>query len=263
MSGRVLALAETHLRNMLRQRSIIFSCFILPVVIIWSTWWITADFPMVFSLANDEGLRIAANMIDVHVVTGGLTAMGITAGLFTFILVADNNRISERLRLMGFSPIAINLGSFLPLLIVLVVAALVSTGLSVTLAKPADWRGIAVSIFLVTLVYSAFGNMVGTIFPKHLEGTLIVLVVSFIDLMLVSNPMGEGIYLQDWTNYSPGFIPVQISLESGFSELPASILSQSMYVLVYFAGLLVLTQGLRSVLLPMLTEALKRVGLNE
>ena len=263
MSGRVLTLAGMHLKNMLRQRSIIFSCFILPIVIIWSTWWITADIPMVFSLANDEEIRIAASMIDVHVVTGGLTAMGITAGLVTFILVADNNRISERLKLMGFSPVAINLGSFLPLLFILVVTALVATGLSITLAESADWRGIAVSIFLVTLVYSAFGNMVGSIFPRPMEGTLFVLVVTFIDLMLVSNPMGVGLYLQDWTYYSPGFWPVQISLESGFSKLPVSIFTQSMYVLVYFAGLLVLTQVSKSVILPRLAELLKGVGRDE
>lgn len=212
---------------------------------------------MVFGLANDEEFRIAASMIDVHVVTGGLTAMGITAGLVTFILVTDNNRISERLKLMGFSPVAINLGSFLPLLLVLIVTALVATGLSITLAEPADWRGIAVSIFLVTMIYSAFGNMVGNIFPRPLEGTLFVLVVSFMDLMLVSNPMGAGLYLQDWTYYSPGFWPVQISLESGFSELSASIFSQSVYALLYFAGLLVLTQVSKSVLLPWLAEALK------
>ncbi len=158
---------------------------------------------------------------------------------------------------MGFSPVSINLGSFLPLLLVLVVTALVATGLSVTLAEPADWRGIAVAIVLVTLVYSAFGNMVGTLYPKQLEGTLLVLVVSFIDLMLISNPMGEGLYLQDWTYYSPGFWPVQISLESGFSRLPASIYTQAIYVLFYFVGLLALTQFLKSVLLPWLARTLR------
>jgi hypothetical protein len=80
-----------------------------------------------------------------------------------------------------------------------------------------------------------------------LEGTLIILSVSFIDLMLVSNPMGEGLYLQSWTYYSPGFWPVQISLESGFLGFPTNLLHHVVYAGVYFLVLVIFSLSVKRV----------------
>jgi hypothetical protein len=201
----------------------------------------------------DNGKSIISNMINVHVVTGGLTAIAITAGLFGFVLTADSRRIAERLRIMGYSSLTINLGWFTALLSVLFVSAMVTSAFVIYLYKPVSAIGMISSIFLTTIVYTAFGYLIGILYPRVLEGTLIVLLVSFIDLMLLSNPMGAGIYLSDWTKIIPGFWPTQIALESAFIDIPTEILLQSGIVLVYASILLLLaqlSQPLKGIKLP-------------
>ncbi len=238
MTLKSITLTKAFLKNMIRQKTIIFSCFFLPVLTLWSTWWVTADLPMTFELANGE--TVNASMIDVHVLTGGLTAMAITAGLFSFIITAENQKVSSRLKLTGYSPSTINLGIFLSLFIVLVIASILTAYLTINLYWPEDVLGVFVSVFLVTIIYASFGNLMGNLYPKVMEGTLIVLLVSFIDLMLLSNPMGENLYLQSWTYYTPGFWPTQLVLETGFigesSDIIRYVVLSLAYALILFVG---------------------------
>ena len=232
----IILLTRTFLRDLIRQKTIIFSSFILPIVIIWSTWWVTADIPMVFKL--DTNSQISASMIDVHVVTGGLTAMAITAGLFGFIITADYQFISKRLKQVGYTTTSINIAVILSLLSILVLTSLVAILLSTSLAQPESGIGLAISILLVTMIYGGLGNLIGTIFPNITAGSLIILIFSFMDLMLFANPMGEGLYLQNWTYYTPGFWPVQLALEAGFLGLSETIIPIIFKGFLYFFGLL-------------------------
>ncbi len=232
-----LRLSKVFLKEMVRQRSVIFSSFILPIVIIWSTWWVTADIPMAFNL--DSGYFITANMIDVHVVTGGLTAMGITSGLFGFIITAKNKTIADRLHQVGYSKITINISSFLALIFILLFTSILATILSVYFADPVNLSGFVFAILLITLIYASIGTLVAVISSNFTAGSLFILIFSFMDLMLFTNPMGEGIYLQGWTYFIPGFWPVQISLEAGFVGYPNDLITMLGYGLIYFSVILV------------------------
>ena len=227
--------------NLLRQRTIVFSCFILPVFTLLSIWWITADIPMQFSLYNDK--VIAASMIDVHVITGGLTAMAITAGIFSFVITAESQRIADRLKLSGYSPRTINIAVILSLLTFLILASIATAILTIVLYEPKDYLQLYLAIGVTTLIYASFGNLIGNLYPKVMEGTLMVLLMSFIDLMIVSNPMGEELYLQDWTYFAPGFWPTQLVLDAGFigSSLEDNMLALA-NALVYAALLFMLSQ---------------------
>jgi len=255
---KILELYPVFLKNLIRQKSVVFSCFILPLVIIYSTWWITADLPMIFGL-KESIQSIDASMIDVHVLTGGLTAMAITAGLFSFIMTAENTKLYDRLKLVGYSSTAIILASFLGLFIILTATALVATILSLSLADAKSPIGTAIAIFLITLNYAAVGNLVGTIYPKLTEGTLIILIFSFMDLMLFTNPMGIDLYLQTWTLYLPGFWPVQIALESGFLGFPTDFLRPLLLSLLYFIVVILITQIIKSDFSTNLTYKVRRV----
>lgn len=231
--NQVAVLARTFMVDMVRQKTVIFSCFILPIVIIWSTWWVTADLPMEFQI--DSGRTIQASMIDIHLVTGALTAMAITAGLFAFLVTAEARRLSERLRVAGYSPPAIVGGPFVAILLVLIVAALFAFGLVTALDVPEGPGGVLLAVLLTTLVYSAFGALLATLYPRIMEGSFIVLLVSFIDLMFVSNPMGEGVYMEPWSYWMPGFWATQIALESGFLGSTGLLGKATAITLVYAA----------------------------
>ena len=256
MHSRLHTLTKIFMLNILRQRSVLFSSFILPIIVIWSTWWITAEFPMTFSLALSD-ITINANMLDVHVITGGLTAMAITAGLFSFILTSENNRIQSRLKLFGYSNIEINMATIIALIGILSLSAVISTILSLNLADEKSWQGIAIAIVMITLIYTALGNLLGNIYPKVIEGTLIMLIIAFIDLMLLTNPMGEGLYLKDWTYYLPGFWPVQVALESGFYGFPDQISKIIGRTLIYLIIILGSTQIVKSKILLKISDRVR------
>jgi hypothetical protein len=234
-----LGLSVALVKNLVRQKSIIFSSFLLPLVLIWATWWVTADFPMFFDLAL--GGSITAGMVDVHIFTGGLTAMGITSGLFGFMIIAESNNISHRLKVMGYKDSTIILSSFVVLFSLLVVTATVSILFSSLLASPKSWGGIILAIFGITLIYSAIGGFLATVYPNMTAGSLTILIFSFLDLMLITNPMGEEFYLQSWTYMMPGFWPVQLALESGFIGFPKKLDEAIFYILAYFFGMIILT----------------------
>ncbi len=239
----VLFLTKIFLKNLFRQPSIVFSSIILPLVVLWSTWWVTADLPMTFELANAEQ-DVSSSMIDVHVVTGSLTAMAITAGLFGFIITNEYRKISDRLELVGYSPTTTGFAIFLSLFVTLSFSIVITVFLANFLAAPKDPLGLTLAIVLVSLIYVSLGNLVAIIIPKATEGTLILLIVAFIDLMVLTNPMGGGVYLESWTYYLPGFWPIQVALEASF--LGNASVSTMVYPLIYFVLTVILILFVRN-----------------
>jgi len=77
--------------------------------------------------------------------------------------------------------------------------------------------------------------------------------LSFIDLMFVSNPMGEGVYMQSWAYWLPGFWATQIALESGFLATDTVLVKATALSLMYALAL-----GLLSVLLRLRPPAFLR-----
>lgn len=239
-------LTGVFLKNLFRQLSIVFSSVILPLVTLWATWWVTADLPMSFGLANSEE-TVARSMIDVHVVTGSLTAMAITAGLFGFIITEEHRKINDRLELTGYSPTTISIAMFLTLFVTLSFSIGLTAFLANLLASPKDPYGLTLAIVLVSLIYVSLGNLVATLLPKVTEGTLLLLITAFIDLMVLTNPMGGGVYLESWTYYLPGFWPVQVALEAAF--VGNASISTMVYPLVYFVlaiGVILVVRNTRS-----------------
>ena len=223
-------------KSVTRQRAMLFSSLILPLITLFSTWWVTVDDPMPFKLEN--GKASIQSMLDIHVLTGGLTAVAITAGIFGFLLTVDNKKTTDRLIIMGYSEIAITVGWLLSLLTILSMAAIITYILTIILYTPNNLLGVFVAILLTTLIYATVGYVVGSIYPKLMEGTLIVLVFSFIDLMLLSNPMGTEIYLSPWTYYMPGFWPTQLALEAGFFDGKISYLKPILWSFIETISLL-------------------------
>ncbi len=242
-------LSSMIMKNILRQRTIIFSSLILPIVIIWATWWVTIDWPMIFNL--ESGNEVFASMLDVHIVTGALTAMGITSGIFGFLITAELEVIFKRLKQVGYSVLEINISTIVVLFTVLISTATIATIFALNLTKPNNVPGLILATLLITMIYASLGNLVANIYPNITAGSLILLIFAFIDLMLVTNPMGENIYLQKWTYIYPGFWPTQIVLEAGFTETMDNVLLPSIYSLIYF------------VILIILSFIIKKLGLNK
>ena len=243
--NKVFTLSYMFLKSMIRQRTVIFSVFVLPIVTIWSTWWITADMIMGFDLVS--GLSVSANMIDIHILTGGLTAVAITAGIFSFIIAADNAEIGDRLRLMGYQPSTIGFAMFFSTLVILVLSYVVALFLTVSFYWPKYLLGVGLAMLLTMLVYALIGNLMAFVYPKPVEGTFIVLLLSFIDTMLLSNPMAVGVYLQKWTYFLPAFWPTQLVLESGFVGYTSNLWGYVENSLIYFMFLLAATWFMKRV----------------
>ena len=228
------------LKNMIRQRTVIFSVFILPIVTIWSTWWITADMMMSFKLVS--GLNVTANMINIHILTGGLTAVALTAGIFSFIIASDNARVNERLKIIGYKSTTINISMFISTLSVLILSYAVTLVLTVNFYTPKYLLGVSLAMLFTMLIYALIGNLLAIIYPKPVEGTFIVLLISFLDTMLLSNPMAAGVYLEDWTYLLPAFWPTQLILESGFVGSTSNLLEYIVNSALYLVALLAIVR---------------------
>ncbi|UJG39780.1 MAG: ABC transporter permease [Candidatus Heimdallarchaeum aukensis] len=228
------------LKSLLRNKTIVFSSLILPILTLLSTWWVTVDELMSFELQNNE--QLYQSMKDVHILTGALTAVAITSGIISYILTVENNMISPRLKITGYTQLEISLSLLVSIFTILSLANISTFLLSLLLFWPKNPAGVLVAILFTTIIYTVFGFFIGFYFTKIMEGTLIVLIFSFIDLMMISNPMGGEIYLKPWTKFFPGFWPTQIVLHAGFLDDPFYYWGPILWTLAISLVLLIIPQ---------------------
>lgn len=237
----VFTVSKATLISIYRRKSTLFSSFLLPIIFIWVIWWITPETLLEVKLFSGD--ISYETMLDVHLVTGALNAVAITAGLFGFLITFENRKISDRLRVAGFSSITVSLGGFFALTLVLLSSAFIAGLLTVYLYLPEDLIGFGLSLFLITLIYGALGHILGVIYPRILEGTLIILLFSFIDLMMLTNPLGRAVYLMKWTYILPGFWPMQVLLQSSFVGFKYNIIWMSLLSILYLIIIMSLIQS--------------------
>lgn len=207
---------------------------LLVFVPIWD-WLFGAlipDTPVAFKLQS-TGAFLQVNGHDLTVLSSGFNAITLIVAFMIFTAARGNAAFDRRLVLAGLPrPVAMAA----KVAAIVVVAALVSLYAALVIEffwHPASFFAVWLGYLLDTLIYGAFGLLLGVLVSSELAGFFLIIMVSLLDTLLqapVENPLAN----KDFLAYFPSYGPVQVGVSGGFGH---GVVGSSVVVaLAWFVG---------------------------
>lgn len=210
------------MKELVRNRFTVFIMTVLPVILFGVIYYATATYPMTFLVHSTS---ITATMKDVHTVTGSLTALSLLAGIAGFYLAIGSRSVDRRLISVGFSSITIVLVKLIITFVFVFIGSVFLFGLEMAFHPPNDPFVFFIALLTIGLMYGLIGILVACLLPKEFEGSLIILTLSFLDTMFITNPMSPGTYNTLFSKIFPAYGPAQLVLSASFSDKNSGLYS--------------------------------------
>jgi len=184
--GRIVTVTRLRLAELVRQPLTLLLMLVLPPVVVETYGVAVKSFPQLPNLA--------AAPATVGRMTGTLFAVAFLAGLVGLFQVISARRGDERATIVGFPRWGLLATRLLTVFVVAVAGAtvaLATLGYNVAIEAP-----VLAFAFLVVaaLIYGLLGVVVGTLVPKELEGSIVLVFLADIDNALSSGlvPIGAS-----------------------------------------------------------------------
>lgn len=201
---------------------------LLPVVSIQLFGVGYGQFEMLDFLTNTGSLETTGRLMGATFATGALAGV---LGLFQIISAREADR---RLAICGYPALDLLVTRFVTVIVISVFIAGVATGTLVVLLSDAvhsplyTFAGLAIS----GMIYGMLGMLVGSMLPRELEGSLVLVILADMD-----NVLASGLFQIDQaiTQFSPLSYPYEIvtqaATEGGLAT--EQLLPSAMFVLVF------------------------------
>lgn len=227
---RVLTGTATRLRELGRQPATLAMLLLLPPVAIEVYGVALESFPMLPVLPADPAT--------VGRMTGTLFAVAFLAGLVGLFQVISARNGDERLALCGYPRATLLLTRLLTLVVVVGVGAVVAFAAlawHVDVADPVLAFGVLV---LAGLIYGLFGVVIGTLLPRDLEGSLVLVFLADIDNALSSGVFDVGEVAEFAPLYHPHELFEAAVLDGTLADghLAPSLLAMAALLVAAFAA---------------------------
>lgn len=172
--------------------------------------------PVAFKLQSTGALL----QVDGHaltLVTSGFNAITLIVAFMIFAATRRNAAFDRRLSLAGL-PQTVAIAAKVTAIVV--VAALISLYATLVLEvfwRPPSFGAIWLGYLLDTLIYGAFGLLLGVLVSSELAGFFLIIMVSLMDTLLqapIENPLANKDFLAAFPTYGP----MQIAVSGGFGH---------------------------------------------
>lgn len=220
-------------KELVRRRIVVVLFFLIPSLFYIITNLTTPQHPIVFKLASlSEEIVIRVSQLEEALVFMGLAATGLLGSFLALSLIQKNTRVNRRLVICGFQSSEIAVAKLAVLLGVIVIVGSYVAVLLLVFFQPRHLINLVLGFWLVGYVYGCYGLLIGSIFKRELEGILLIVLLTNIDVGWLQNPL---FYAEAQNKiiirYLPAFFPSQVSMVSAFSDY--SILKPVLGSLVY------------------------------
>lgn len=175
---------EARLKEFVRQPTTLALLVLLPPIAIEVYGIALKSFPVLPGLSTDPA--------DVGRMTGTLFAVAFLAGLVGLFQVISARSGDERLALCGYSRYTLLVTRLLTMIAVSLIGAVVAFAVfawRIDVAAPLLAFGVLVG---AGLLYGLFGVIVGTLLPRELEGSLVLVFLADLDNALSSGLFDVG-----------------------------------------------------------------------
>lgn len=182
----------------------------------WMFGALISNDPVAFKLQS-TGDFLQVNGHNLTVLTSGFNAITLIVAFMIFTVTRRNSDFDRRLVLAGLpQPIAIAAKTTA----IIVVSALVSLYASLVMLifwRPEAIGAIWLGYLLDSLIYGAFGLLLGVLVSSELAGFFLIIMVSLMDTLLqapVENPLANKDFLAAFPTYGP----MQVAVSGGFGH---------------------------------------------
>ena len=227
------------MKELLRNKFTVFIMTALPVIIFSVIYYATTTILMTFKVNSST---ITVSMKDVHTVTGSLTAISLLAGIAGFYLAIGSRSIDRRLISSGYSSQLIVFVKLFITVFFVIIGSIFLIILELIFRPPNNLVPFSLALIFTGIMYGLIGILVASLIPREFEGSLIILTLSFLDTMFITNPMSPGTYNTAFSKLFPAYAPVQLVLNASFisdnSKIPTLYIISFIYIfiLMLFVG---------------------------
>ena len=213
--------AELTARELLRRRLVLALSLLVPVVFLVVAAATTSARPILIVLAASTQDLVTADERRQSLLFIAIAGAGLIGAFLGAELVQRHFAASRRLVLAGYRASELIVGRLFVLAVIVVATGAYTWALLAVGAAPRLRSGVWVGLMLGTLVYAAWGTLIGTIFRRELESIFAILILVNIDAGWLQNPLYYATAESRWLIEAlPAHTPVQIALLSEFTGEP-------------------------------------------
>jgi len=221
------------IRELLRSRIALILVFSIPTLFYALIALTTPKQVVPFKLASVTGEPVVeVSMRNESLVFIGLAACGFIVSFLAMNLIQKQTEANRRLILCGYRPMELVVSKLFVLLCVIVVISLFVAAMLLLFFRPDRFLLVIIGFALGGFVYGCYGLLVGAIAKRELEGILLIVLLSNIDIGWLQNPT----FYADAQNtaiirYLPAYFPSQTSMVAAFTKY--SLVRSSIGSLLY------------------------------
>ena len=207
----------------------------------WTIGAITSNDKVAFRFRPTGGF-IHANGHDLVLITAGLNVLTMILGFMFFHSAHRSLAFDKRLTRAGLARLGFMTAKAVSLLIVTALVALYTVLILLCFWHfPHNIFEVWLGFWLVSLIYGAFGLLLGMLLDNELVGFFIIIMFSIMDTFL-QNPVGNPAANKAFLAYFPSYGATQLDVAGGFTHLFAA--AEMWLSLAWFAGFLLIALGI-------------------
>jgi ABC-2 type transport system permease protein len=204
--------------DLARNRVALALLLVIPIVFYGLVVLTTGHRDVVFQLAAAGRRLLTADELPLSLLFIGMVSISGLSAFLAFVLVLRPQATDQRLAFEGYRPVELLAAKVCVMLGVAVLVALYVTLLLPIFFRPARAIGVFLGFLATSLVYGAFGMVIGAVVRRELEGILLILLLVNIDAGWLQSPL----FYAHATNQVlirllPGHHPAQITMLSAFT----------------------------------------------
>ncbi len=170
-------------------------------------------------IENTVTFKKTVDQRDVTIAFVTLFTISFLAGFFGFYLMLSARQVDHRLVLCGYRPMEIVTARGVILVVLCVALTVYVTLVLLPFFVAQNVPSFVGGLFLCSLIYGFYGELVGVLIARELEGSYIVMVLPFIDTGYLEVPGFSTVLHETWMKFMPGYFPARITIDSGFTAI--------------------------------------------
>ncbi|GEM_PF-2399524 len=208
-------------REFLRRRGMLAFMVATPVL----------SFALVYAALPDTAANIDAieNGVKVQVGTdqvalfGGVSALiyaALLAGITGFYVMSSAIKTDRRLILAGYHAFELVAARCVVLLALDLGITALLVAIMLFFFTPKQFGAYVLAMYQGAMVYGFYGALIATVVKSELGGLIAIVFFANIDLGSLELPGYSNVFGEWWTQFLPGYFPVQLAIDAAFTSRP-------------------------------------------
>ena len=226
------------IRMLIRQKIVLVLIFLIPFLFFSIVELTTAENELPVTVLGPEDSEVI--MIperEISLIYYAIASCGFLVSFLALFLIQQNRLVNKRLVLCGYRSTELLLAILATLVFIIVIISTYVGSLSLLFHNFSNLSGLISGLTTIGFVYGCYGLFVGSFLKRELEGILMIVLLTNIDVGWLQNPVFYSQSdNQDFIELLPGFYPSQSTVLQVFTEYSPQVanINSLIYGLIFF-----------------------------